>query len=53
MDDTLEKAITYYSNRLSDEPNINKQELLEKTSQEFNLTPVQEEFILNKFVLGL
>ena len=52
MGDKIERAITYYSNRLTEEPEINKQKLLEETSQEFNLTPIQENFLLNKFVLG-
>ena len=53
MDDTMERTIQYISDRLLEEPSINKSELIEETSNKFDLTPIQEDFLINKFILNV
>lgn len=48
----LEDAIRLISLELKDNPNADKVALIEKVSQQFNLNPLQCEFLMNKYVFG-
>jgi hypothetical protein len=37
------------SDRLKEEPNANRGELIDQASREFGLTPLQEEFLYRQF----
>ena len=50
MDDTMEKAVKYISEILTEDPNADKLKLVEETSKKFNLNPLQTDFLSNKIV---
>lgn len=52
MDDSIKNAMKYISEVLKDAPDSNMPELVDETSRKFNLSPMQTEFLTNKFVLG-
>ena len=52
MDDTMEKAIRHISEILKEKPGADKSSLIEETSKQFNLNPLQTEFLTNKIVHG-
>ncbi len=53
MDKTsMEDAIRYISLELQDNPDADRTKLIEKASQQYDLNPIQTEFLLNKFVFG-
>ena len=53
MDKTaMEDAIRYISCELKDNPETDKLKLIEKASQQFDLSPMQTEFLINKYVFG-
>ncbi len=47
---SMEEAIRFISLELKDNPDAEKVKLIEKASQQFDLTPMQTEFLLNKYV---
>ena len=49
----MEEAVRYISVELKSNPDADRNILIEKASQQFDLNPLQSEFLLNKFVLGL
>ena len=54
MDKTaMEDAIRYISLELKDNPDADRVKLIERASQQYDLTPIQTEFLMNKYVLGL
>jgi len=53
MEESMKNAIKYISDQLKDEPECSKSQLIEEASRRFDLTPLQTEFLLNKYVLGL
>lgn len=48
----IEDAVRYISLELKDNPGADKTKLIEDASQKFDLSPIQTEFLLNKYVLG-
>ena len=48
---SMEEAVRFISIELKDNPNADKAKLIERVSQEFDLTPLQTEFLINKWVL--
>ncbi len=48
-DAALKKAIEWMSDRLKEEPGANRAGLIDQASKEFDLTPLQEEFLYNQF----
>jgi hypothetical protein len=46
----LQRAIEWMSARLKEEPGANRAELIDQASQQFGLTPLQEEFLYRQFV---
>ena len=48
-DASLQHAIEWISGRLQEEPNTSRAELIDSASREFNLTPLQEEFLYRQF----
>ncbi len=48
----LEDAIRHISLELKDNPNANRSKLIEEASQKYDLSPLQADFLLNKYVLG-
>lgn len=53
MDSSLENAIKFISGELKLDPGINKAKLIEEASRKFDLTPMQEEYLVNKYVMGM
>lgn len=53
MDESMKNAIKYISEQLKDEPESSKNQLIEDASRKFDLSPLQTEFLINKYVLGL
>ncbi len=52
MDTSLENAVKYISDELLRNPLTNRSELIELVSQKFDLTPLQTEFLINKYILS-
>ena len=53
MDKTLlEDAVRFISLELQDNPDADRVKLIEKASQQFDLNPIQTEFLMNKYVFG-
>ncbi len=52
MDNSLEDAIRFIGLELKDNPGADRAKLIDEASQKFDLTPVQTEFLVNKFVLS-
>ncbi|MGQ9844189.1 MAG: hypothetical protein ACUVRK_11595 [Spirochaetota bacterium] len=52
MDKSMEDAIRFISFELQDNPRADIPKLIEKASQQFDLTPLQTEFLVNKFILN-
>lgn len=50
--DTMEKAIRQISEILRETPDADKLKLIEDASRQFNLNPLQTEFLTNKIVQG-
>ena len=48
----MENAIRFISMELKDNPDADKTKLIDEASRNFDLTPMQTEFLLNKYVLG-
>ncbi len=48
-DAALKRAIEWMSDRLKEEPNAKRVELIDQASREFGLTPLQEEFLYRQF----
>ena len=48
----MEDAIRFISFELQDSPGTDIAKLIEKASQQFDLTPMQTEFLVNKFILN-
>ncbi len=44
-DAALKRAIEWMSDRLKEEPDANRGELIDQASREFGLSPLQEEFL--------
>lgn len=49
---SIEDAIRYISAELQANPDADRARLIETACQKFDLTPLQGEFLLNKFVLN-
>ncbi|HOF14815.1 MAG TPA: hypothetical protein PLR54_01205 [Spirochaetota bacterium] len=52
MDKSMEEAIRFISFELQESPGTDIAKLIEKASQQFDLTPMQTEFLVNKFILN-
>ncbi len=52
MDDTMKKAVKYISDILRDTPTADKLKLIEDTSKQFDLNPMQTDFLTNKIING-
>ncbi|MFA5517697.1 MAG: hypothetical protein WDA74_00425 [Spirochaetota bacterium] len=53
MEESMKNAIKYISDQLKDEPGHNKNDLVDEASKKFDLSPLQTEFLINKYVMGL
>jgi len=49
QDAALHRAVEWMSDRLKEEPNSNRGELIDQASREFGLSPLQEEFLYRQF----
>ncbi len=47
----MEEAVRFISRELKSNPKTDKGKLIERACQQYDLTPVQSEFLVNKFVL--
>ncbi len=52
MDKSMEEALRFISFELQESPGTDIAKLIEKASQQFDLTPMQTEFLVNKFILN-
>jgi len=52
MDESLKNAVKYMSEQMKENPDIDKNSLIDDASRKFDLNPNQTEFLINKFVLG-
>lgn len=52
MDKSMEDAIRYISFEIQDNAQCNIAKLIESASQQFDLTPIQTEFLINKFIVS-
>ena len=48
----MESAIKYIGQELKVNPDADKNKLIEVASQKFDLTPLQGEFLVTKYLLG-
>ncbi len=48
----LEDAIRFIGLELKDNPNTDIVKLIEEASQKFDLNPMQQEFLTNKYILN-
>ncbi len=51
MGDILQDAVRYISDSLKDDPNLDRLALIEEVSGKFDLNPMQQEFLMGKFLL--
>ena len=49
-DQSLEKSVRFISDTLKETPETNRLKLIEEASRRFNLSPVQAEHLLQKYV---
>lgn len=52
MDESLKNAVKYMSEQLKENPEIDRNTLIDDVSKKYDLNPMQTEFLINKFVLG-
>jgi hypothetical protein len=52
MDDSLKDAVKFISDAITSNPEKNRSELIELAAQRYDLNPLQEEFLVNKFVIS-
>jgi hypothetical protein len=52
MDDSIRNAIRFIGQELKDNPELNRAKLLEDAAQRFDLSPLQSEFLVNKFLIN-
>ncbi len=52
MDDSIRNAIRFIGQELKDKPELNRAKLLEDAAQRFDLSPLQSEFLVNKFLIN-
>jgi hypothetical protein len=52
MDKSMEDVIRYISGELRDNPKADRSKLIDEASQRFDLTPMQTEFLINKYVMN-
>jgi hypothetical protein len=51
MDKSIEDAFRFIGTELKENPDADRMRIIELASQKFDLTPVQTEFLINKFIL--
>ncbi len=52
VDLSVENAIRYISGELKENPDAKRSELINEASRKFDLTPMQAEMLINKYVLS-
>jgi hypothetical protein len=52
MNKSMEDVIRYISAELQANPSINKAKLIQEACGKFDLDPMQEEFLINKYLMG-
>jgi hypothetical protein len=52
MDKSLENSLRYISDELKSNPQADRKKLIDETSVKFDLTPIQTEFLLNKYIFN-
>jgi len=52
MDDSIKDAIAFISNSITENPEKSKSEIIDEAAQKYDLNPMQEEFLINKFVVN-
>jgi len=52
MNEALRDAVKYISDSLKDDPDASLIKLIDEASQEFDLNPMQQEFLTGKFILN-
>ncbi len=52
MDDSIRNAVKFIGEELKANPEADKAALIEQACQQFDLNPMQGEFLINKFLLN-
>lgn len=52
MDDSIREAVKFIGTELKSNPGANVSKLIEEASQKFDLNPMQQEFLTNKYILN-
>ncbi len=52
MDDSIREAMKFISENLKDNPGMDRLKLIDEASKKFDLNPMQQEFLTNKFISG-
>ena len=50
MDDSIRDAMKFISECLKEDPNQDRLKLIDEAGKRFDLNPLQEEFLTNKFL---
>ncbi len=53
MNKSMEDAVRFISGEIKDNPDVNMSKLIEEASRKFDLDPMQTDFLINKYVLGI
>jgi hypothetical protein len=48
----MEDAMRFIGYELRDNPGADRSKLIEEAAQKFDLSPLQQEFLVNKFILS-
>ncbi len=52
MDKSMEDAVRFIGLELKDHPDTDRTKLIDEVSRKFDLSPLQTEFLINKYVLS-
>ena len=52
MNKSMEDVIRFISSEIQANPEINKAKLIQEACRKFDLDPMQEEFLINKYLMN-
>ncbi len=52
MNKQMEDVLRYISAEMQADPDINKAKLIQEACRKFDLDPMQEEFLINKYLMN-
>ncbi len=51
MDPSMENAFRFISAELKENPGVDRSALIDEASRKYDLSPMQTEFLINKYIL--